>query len=224
MAAQVTVVIPARDAAAYLEEAVLSVLAQTEPVHEIIVVDDGSRDGTGELARGFGAPVRCIGQPAAGPGQARNRGVEAATTELVAFLDADDLWPPESLRCRLAALEADPGCEAAFGEVEQFICDRLSPSERARIHIPVPRLPGLVAGAMLVRRSLFARVGMFPVGYRASEFVAWYLKARRAGLGSVMLPDLVLRRRIHTTNLGRTDPRGRNEVLAILRADLAQRG
>jgi cellulose synthase/poly-beta-1,6-N-acetylglucosamine synthase-like glycosyltransferase len=219
----VTVVIPARNAEAYLEEAIHSVLAQSEPVSEVIVVDDGSEDGTGQIARGFGSAVRYLRQDAAGAGAARNRGIDAARSELIGFLDADDIWTADSVRCRRAALAADVGCEAVFGEVEQFVCDRLSPGEQARIHIPVPRLPGWLAGSMLARRAVFKRIGMFETEHRAGEFVAWHLRARRDGLRTVMLADLVLRRRVHATNLGRTDPEGRNDLLGIVRADLAAR-
>jgi glycosyltransferase involved in cell wall biosynthesis len=219
----ITVVIPAHNAEAYLEEAILSVLAQSDPVDEIVVVDDGSDDATRAIAEGFGSPVAYLRQDRAGPGTARNRGIAATRGTFVAFLDADDLWTPDSVGVRRAALAADPALDAAFGEVEQFICERLSPSERVRVRITEPRLPGYLAGSMLAHRALFDRVGTFPTGYRAGEFIAWYLGAKRAGLRAAMVSDLVLRRRVHATNLGRLDPGSRGDLLGIVRADLAQR-
>jgi len=219
----ISVVIPARDAEYYLGEAVASVLAQTSPIAEVIVVDDGSTDGTARLAGGLGAPVRCVLQAPSGPGAARNRGVSEARGSLIAFLDADDLWTPDSVAQRLVALRADAGLDAVFGEAEQFLCDRLGADERAGLHLPVRRLPGWVAGSMLARRSVFERVGAFGSSLRAGEFVEWYLRGCRRGMRVAMIDALVLRRRVHATNLGRTDPDGRTDLLAVVREDLAAR-
>ncbi len=221
----VSVVIPAHNAQDYLEDAIRSVLDQSVAVAELIVVDDGSTDATAAIAQRFGSVLRYVRQPQSGPGAARNRGVAAASSRYLAFLDADDLWTPDSVSLRVAALSADPSLDAAFGEVEQFVCDRLSQSDRQRLRITQRRLPGLLAGSMLVRRSLFDRVGPFPTEHRAGEFIAWYLQAMRSGVRTAMLGDLVLRRRLHMANLGRIDPESRGDLLAILRADLlARRG
>ena len=221
--AAVSVVIPARDAEDYLAEAIASVLAQTVSVAEIIVVDDGSQDATGEIAKGFPAVVRCLSGAASSAGLARNRGIEASRGAFVAFLDADDLWTPDSVERRLTALQGDATRDAVFGEVEQFVCDRLSRDERDRVRLTVRRSPARVCGSMLARREVFARFGPFPTGHRVGEFIDWYLRADRAGLRTAMLPDLVLRRRVHRTNLGRTNPGGRADLLRIVRADLAAR-
>jgi glycosyltransferase involved in cell wall biosynthesis len=93
-----SVIIPAYNSAATLTRAVESVLAQSWPAHEIIVIDDGSIDDTLCVARGFGDRVRVIHQPNAGVSTARNRGAEAATGDWLAFLDADDWYYPNRLR------------------------------------------------------------------------------------------------------------------------------
>ena len=85
----VAVVIPVRDGAAYLDEALASVFAQTLPPSEVVVVDDGSTDGSADVARAHDARVRVIPQPPLGAGAARNRGVEATTAPWLAFLDAN---------------------------------------------------------------------------------------------------------------------------------------
>src|SRR5215472_14752134 len=95
--ARVTVMIGVYNGARYLGEAIDSVLAQTRPVHELIVVDDGSTDGSGEIARSYGASVRCVRQERGGMAAARNRAIEDATGDFFAFLDADDRFPPEKL-------------------------------------------------------------------------------------------------------------------------------
>lgn len=93
----ISVVIPAYNAEGCVVRAIESVLAQSLPVDEVIVVDDGSRDATAEVAGRFGSPVRVLGQANAGPAAARNHGVREARSEWIAFLDADDEWLPRKL-------------------------------------------------------------------------------------------------------------------------------
>ena len=96
-APRVSVVIPAYNAAAYLRRALHSVLAQTVPAHEIIVVDDGSEDGTADYVERTFPMVRVLRQPNGGPGAARNRGVREASGDWIGLWDADDMWLPEKL-------------------------------------------------------------------------------------------------------------------------------
>jgi glycosyltransferase involved in cell wall biosynthesis len=93
----ITAIIPVHNGERHLAEAIQSVLAQTLPPGEIIVVDDGSTDASAAIAQSFGAPVRVLAQPNLGPAAARNLGLAHATGDLLAFLDADDLWTPNKL-------------------------------------------------------------------------------------------------------------------------------
>jgi len=104
----VSVVIPAYNAAKYLAESVASVLAQTYGPFEILVCDDGSTDGTAEVAKNFGPPVRYFRQENKGPAAARNLGLRNAAGKYIAFLDADDLWHPRKLELQIALMEAVP--------------------------------------------------------------------------------------------------------------------
>lgn len=105
---RVSVVIPTYNSATLTAETVASVLAQTAPADQILVVDDGSTDDTAQRIRSFGSPVRYLFQHNAGPSAARNRGVSAATGEWVAFLDGDDVWHPRKLELQKAALARRP--------------------------------------------------------------------------------------------------------------------
>jgi len=93
----ISVVIPAYNAEAFVARAIESVLAQTLPVAEIVVVDDGSRDATADIAERLGGSIRVLRQSNSGPAAARNHGVRAARSEWIAFLDADDAWLPSKL-------------------------------------------------------------------------------------------------------------------------------
>lgn len=98
----VSVVIPAYNAAACLGRAIGSVLSQSQPAAEIVVVDDGSTDSTAALAESFGAAVRLVRQHHQGVAAARNAGIQAARAPWIAFLDADDEWLPEKLARQMA--------------------------------------------------------------------------------------------------------------------------
>jgi glycosyltransferase involved in cell wall biosynthesis len=209
---RVSVVVPVRDGERFLADALRSVAAQTFRVAELIVVDDGSRDRSAAVARELGARVER--QAPAGQVAARNRGVAAATGELVAFLDADDLWPAESLERRVAALRADREAGLVFGHVRQF--DDAHPEL-----LDEPR-PALLFGAMLARREALDRVGPFASEWRAGELMEWLFRAREAGLRELVTDDVVLHRRIHAENMGR-DPDTRLDHVRIVRRALDRR-
>ncbi|MBK8993570.1 MAG: glycosyltransferase family 2 protein, partial [Gammaproteobacteria bacterium] len=105
----VSVVIPAYNAAAFIERAVDSVLTQSYRSREVLVVNDGSTDRTGEVLARYGSAIRVIDQPNGGLSSARNRGIREARGEFVALLDADDRWLPEKLERQVQAMVADPG-------------------------------------------------------------------------------------------------------------------
>ena len=104
----VSVVIPAYNRAHLIGETLKSVLEQTYRPIEVIVVDDGSRDGTHEVVERFGDEVRCVRQKNAGVSAARNRGIAEATGEFIALLDSDDVWLPWKLEAQVAILHAYP--------------------------------------------------------------------------------------------------------------------
>jgi glycosyltransferase involved in cell wall biosynthesis len=108
----VSVAIPAYNEAVRIATAIASIRAQTEPPAEIIVVDDGSRDGTADVARSLG--VRVIEQPNGGVGTARNRAIREASSPWIAFCDADDLWHPEKLQAARLAHEMRPEVDFLF--------------------------------------------------------------------------------------------------------------
>jgi glycosyltransferase involved in cell wall biosynthesis len=105
---RVSVVIPAYNAARFLPEAIDSVLQQTHPVHEIIVVDDGSTDNTEHVVAALGSHVTYIHQPNGGVSAARNRGIKSASSDIIAFLDADDRWLPEKTARQLKIFADNP--------------------------------------------------------------------------------------------------------------------
>jgi glycosyltransferase involved in cell wall biosynthesis len=213
----VSVIIPIYDSAKYLREAIASVLAQHYSPLEVLVVDDGSSDHGPELARGYGAPVRVIETAHQGHPAARNAGVAASNGEFLAFLDADDLWTPDKLALQLGAFEANPSLDLVFGHMQNFISLELTEEERAKIKCNATVLPGLLQGSMLARRASFERVGPFAEERKMGDFLDWYGRATLENLNMHMLPDTLVRRRIHLGNFSRTHKHLRRENLLVLK-------
>lgn len=193
----------AYNAERYVAAALDSVLAQTLPADEIIVVDDGSTDGTPDVLRSYADRVRNIRQENQGPARALNAGVSAARGDALAFLDADDLWVAEKLRMQCDALSIEDELEAVFGLVRQFISPDVDPVIARNYVVPTDPQPGISKIAMLIRRGAFERVGSFNKSYKVIDFAEWYVRACALGLRSRTLPQVVALRRQHPGNIGR---------------------
>jgi glycosyltransferase involved in cell wall biosynthesis len=219
----ISVMIGAYNAAPYLGEAIDSVFAQDYEPIELIVVDDGSTDGTADVARSF-AEVQVIQQENGGNGAARNRAVENASGELYAFLDADDRFTPGKLTLQKVALDADPGLDIVFGHVREFLSPELDEETRARLRPPAPDpMPWTAPNLMLVRRESFERVGPFTTAVRVGVTVDWFARAAEAGLRYSILPDVVLERRLHTQNNGLRESASRSQYLEVIRQAMERR-
>jgi glycosyltransferase involved in cell wall biosynthesis len=197
---EVSVVIPAWNAARYLPDALASVAAQSVPVSEVLVVDDGSTDSTAALAEGLGGVVRVLRQEHAGAAAARNHGVQEARSEWVAFLDADDYWLPDRLAWQAAALRAEPALDVIYGCVQQFYSPDLDWPATAAHGEAAAVQPGIFPGTCLARREAFQRVGGLDQRPQAGEFIEWHGRAIQAGLRVKTLDEVLLRRRIHNAD------------------------
>lgn len=198
MSSRISVVIPAYNRAALLPETLQSLLAQTVPALEIIVVDDGSSDGTAEVAERFGDPVRVIRQANAGPGAARNRGLQAARGEFIHFFDSDDIAMPNKHEVQLAAMEQS-GADIAFGPWVKgtFQNGQFHPLGHVlqQTGLPTGDLAkalltswSMVPHACLFRRSIVDRSGGFPEELFAGEDQLMFLRCLFAGAKVVHSP------------------------------------
>lgn len=192
---KVSVIIPAYNAAAYVCRAVDSVLAQTFPDVELIVVDDGSADATPAVLAGYGDRLRLFVQTNRGPATARNRGLREAAGELVAFLDADDWWEPEKLATQVALLEEHPDlgfCSTATRVVDasgqtvgSWPCQpEAGPMPDILFHHGTA-ISGSTSG-VLARRELVLAVGGFDENLRGFEDPdLWIRLAARTGYACI---------------------------------------
>ncbi len=178
---EVSIVVAAFEAEAFLARALRSVLQQEKPVSEIIVVDDGSRDRTADVARSFGGRVKVVQQANAGPGAARNRGFEACSGDLVGFVDADDELLPEMTRLLSAALERFPAASVASGgyllDSRGVVCRR---PLRGRV-VERDRTALILNFFDVARRHDVAKVGSVLVRHEAFRAVAGFREDIRFG-------------------------------------------
>ena len=166
----VSVVTAAYNAEAFLRDTIESVLAQSFPDFEHVVVDDGSTDGTPDLVASYGPPVRLVRQANGGPANARNTGIRAARGRFVAFLDHDDLATPDRLACTMEVVARHPDAAWVYGDAVYF--DHTTGKEMHRASAFAPLREGDVLAPLLlgnfipfstaaVRRDVFDRVGFF---------------------------------------------------------------
>lgn len=210
----VSVVLPVYDGEMTLEDAVRSVLAQTYAPVELVVVDDGSRDGSLALARSLSGPaVRVVPCRNGGVGRARNVGIAAARGDLVAFLDHDDALTPSSVEARVPTLLASPS---------RFVYGALSwwgPSPDGNATSPPPghreaadyveawtRLGITTPGQVLVRRADLVAAGGFPEdrAHGGSDDRGMWLRLVARGVLPRFVPEVVLRYRVHAGQASRT--------------------
>lgn len=215
MQASVSVVIPVRNAARYLGEALRSVLAQQHPAAEIIVVDNGSTDASRRLAESFGPAVRVIDEPRPGACFARNSGVDCARGEYLAFLDADDLWLPGKLERQLRQMESRRGLDMIFTWGENFLSPELTEAERRTVRFASGAGPFILPSTMLARRASFLKAGPIP-DLGEGEFIAWYGIAMAMGMQSDVIAEVLVRRRVHLTNSTRVAAK-RHDLLRAAR-------
>jgi glycosyltransferase involved in cell wall biosynthesis len=219
---EVSVIIPVYNGEKYLAESIQSALAQEHAAIEILVVDNGSTDGTPNVARMFPA-IRYLHLQERGLAKALNHGVEQSRGRFFGFLDADDLWQPNKLTKQLEAFARNPATDMVFGHIEQFISPELPDPIKARLSIRDKRLPGRVKSTLLIRQESFRKVGSFEESTNFADFIEWYMRAVEQGLQELMLPDTLTLRRIHGANYGFTDRDKRIEYVRVIKRGLDRR-
>lgn len=217
----VSVVIPVFNGEPFLAQAIETVLAQTLPPAEIILVDDGSTDAGPAIAGSFPG-VRLIRQSHAGGAAARNAGISAARSDLVAFLDQDDLWAPRKLELQVARMSAARELGYTLAGQRMFLEPGCPAPAWLRPELVARPAPGIVPGTLVARKWVFARIGAFDTTYRWTDDTDWFLRAREASIPMAILDEVLLLRRVHEANAS-GDPRSARELVHAVRASLLRR-
>lgn len=198
----VSVIVPAYNSAAYIRKALDSILEQDYPNKEVIVVDDGSSDGTRDVLAAYGDQIQVIHQENAGSAVARNQGLRAAAGDYIAFLDSDDVWLPGKLTAQVAYMERNPDIDMTYGRWAQWHPDadgRFPPVEQvvdfaepdpSKIQALVPERSGWLydrlltdfivwTSVVMARRRLIEQVGEFDPRYERGQDFDYWLRASR---------------------------------------------
>lgn len=210
VAPAVSVILPVHNAGPYLHRAIASILEQSFRELELIVIDDGSTDGSGAVIASFTDPrIRAFVQPNQGIVATLNRGIELARGRYIARMDADDESLPDRLAMQVAMLDADPGIAVAATFVDlidpegrpagQWASDRAAPDE-ASIRALLPRTNCIAHPSVMIRRSALGRMRYEPKQQGMEDWDLWLRMAAR-GLRIAKLPEALVRYRVHGASI-----------------------
>jgi glycosyltransferase involved in cell wall biosynthesis len=216
----VSIIVPVYNGERYLGEALHSALSQSYPTVEVIVVDDGSTDGTAAVALMYPA-VRYIHQAHSGVATARNRGVSESRGVFLTFVDADDVIPSSKVKVQVEAFLADSNLGYVIGRQVPF-------DERAVQHADIVSgpwaplgqrpLPPLAETTIMLRHDIFHEVGPYDEALRVGEDTDWRLRANEQQIPFAIIDDVVLLRRIHDSNLTGDPDAAREAFFKVLHA------
>ena len=205
---RISCIIPVRNGAAYIAAALDSIAAQTRPPEQVVVVDDGSQDGSAAIAAAHVLQPEIISCHGNGPAAARNEGLDHATGELIAFLDADDLWRPAKLEQQIGQFAAAANLDLCFCGIENFAetgdAGKALDRDDWRSTLIGRDLRSFLLSATLASRTLFERIGrfdetLFPWG----EDTEWFMRATASGARILRQDEVLVDRRLHQQNLTR---------------------
>jgi glycosyltransferase involved in cell wall biosynthesis len=216
----VSVIIPVYNYEKYLASAIESVLNQSYQPLELIVVDDGSTDKSAAIAQSY-KEVHYISQTNQGVAAARNTGIAAACGMFMAFLDADDTWPERKLQIQVGYLREHPSVMFTIAKINNVPEPGLNIQPQALQSILKSDQIGMAT--MVARKNVFDKIGSFDSRYQVGEDLEWLTRAKDEGILMVILPEVLLHRRIHNSNMSIKQPQACNKArLQIIKESIAR--
>lgn len=217
-----SVIIPAYNAAAYIEQSVGSALSQLGADDELIIVDDGSTDATADMVGNMrDARIQLLCQSLnSGIAAARSLALKAASGDYVHFLDHDDLWTPDRMSILSPLIHARQP-DIISGWVEHFYCQSLTQSQTTQYVLPKPQAAAL-PGSVLIRRELIKKIGDFDQALSSGEFIDYLSRAMALRPKWVKIDQVLFLRRIHGRNHTLTDPKSDSSYIEVIRRHLAR--
>ncbi len=219
---KISVIIPAYNSAGYLSEAIESVLQQTVPPQEIIVIDDGSTDDTESVAKQFKNKVHYVYQEHAGVAVARNKGLQKSKGDLITFIDADDIWLKDKIELQLHLFQQNPEAEMIIGFLQRVYgkCNegslKVFDKDESGIFV-------LSLGSTLIRKDVFEKVGNFDEELALSEDLDWFLRAREAEIRVDVHEEVVQLYRQHEDNTTKDKLATNHYMLRAIKKSLDRR-
>ncbi len=220
---QVSVVIPCFNGARHLANAVESVLTQKHGSLDIVVVDDGSTDETRAVAKKLGNSIRLVThEENRGLAPARNSGLQAATGEIISFLDVDDLWLPQKLAIQLPLLLSQPELDGVWG-MGQIMMLADSPHHPLQFHPTEPPKHWPQLGCFLFRRRLFDQLGSFDIRQSHADDIDLLSRAQAAGMLIQQHKDVVMHWQRHDKNMTNDVGPARKDFIAAIKRSLERK-
>lgn len=222
ISALISTIIPVYNGERYLADTLVSALAQDYGRQEIIVVDDGSTDSTAAIVQAY-PTLRYVFQTNQGHGAAKNTGIAAAQGDFLAFLDADDVWLPDKLSIQMRHLLAHSKAEIAICLMETLLEEDMEwPANLNKAHYRQTP-PAYLPSALLAHRRVFDQIGWFAPQYYHSNDSDWFFRAQDAGLTIAIVPQVLLRHRLHHNNLSYQAHAINAELLGVIRASVQRK-
>lgn len=218
----VSVVLVVRNGANYIAESLRSVLSGPVMPNEVVVVDGQSSDDTVAIASQFPTVV-VLPQSSRGVAGAYNEGIRHASGDLVAFISHDDIWTPNKLERQLAFLREHPDVMGCVGYVQHFLDEGAQIPVSFRASLLDEPVVAYIPEALLVRREVFARVGLMDETFSAAEDTEWFARVRDAGCTIGLLPETLVLKRVHGSNTSLAGARLNNHLLKALRGSIARK-
>jgi len=217
----VSAIVPVYNGAAYIADALRSIRAQLHPVSELIVVDDGSTDATADLVSRADPDAALVRQSRGGLSSARNTGAQKASGEWLAFLDHDDLWPPDRIGALLDGIAASPEAGLVCGRIriEEMHGAIADPRMRKASGSHVPFL----VHSTLIRRSVWMVLGGMNTAFDLGQDLDFYLRLTDSGVKIAKVDATTLIYRQHGSNRSRAVELGNSAMLVSLRASIDRR-
>jgi glycosyltransferase involved in cell wall biosynthesis len=218
----VTVIIPAYNRERFIRCALDSVFAQTYPICQVIVVDDGSTDRTAQIAHCY-PQVTLLSRANGGPSVARNDGLSAANGEVIAFLDSDDVWLPNKIETQMQVLTERPDVGYVLCRMRAFCEEGFEMAGKVNLLHYASDPPARLPSALLVRRSVMDEVGHFDPCLRTAEDADWFARATDLGIVFHTVDEVLLEKRVHPHNISFTDEKDHTNLIEALRRSIARK-
>lgn len=218
----VSVIVIVKNGERFLAGALQSILRQTLPPLEILVVDGGSSDRTVEIAQSFPG-VRYLPQPDSGISNAYNFGIAQSEGELLAFLSHDDLWAPDKLAVQVSHLLAHPDCQYTVCHIRPFLEPGDTPPPGFRAELLQQEPVAYIMETLVARRSIFAQVGLFDPALRTVEDVDWFARVFDQGISGHACNQVLVHKRIHRDNSSITDQETNRWIMSALRQSILRK-
>jgi glycosyltransferase involved in cell wall biosynthesis len=217
----ISVIIPVYNGEAFLADAISSILRQHYDPLEIVVVDDGSTDGSAIIAKSF-PNVVYVYQENKGHQVARNCGLQMAKGNMISFLDADDLWSDDKLELQLSCFKKNPSTEIVVGYTQRMQLLNVKDGKHEFRNYSDPVL-GMSFTASLIRKSAFDKVGLIDEKFRQCDDWDWFMRAKELNVSMVVHKEVITFYRRHDDNMTNQITSGNHYTMMMLKRSLDRR-